>query len=171
MKMWSYRVDKNFWFIIVLPDMENVIIRWVFQALEPKLSTLFECIHRRNRTAVCVWMCVWILLTSQYELPRCSQRSSPVPGHHRTGPRSEMQPAWREEQQHIHVTCDSLQDQQLLSHTAWDDYCSWRSLNFVHFLKDCSCKTQSPTSCVSQCCLRQMLTHQALSQCQFPPSS
>lgn len=46
---------------------------------------------------MCFCVCVCCFLTSQCALPRCSQHSSLVPGHHHTGPRSGMQPAWWQE--------------------------------------------------------------------------
>lgn len=46
------------------------------------------CMH----VCMSVWVCVF--LTNQCVPPRCSRRSSLVPGHHHTGQQSGMQPAW-----------------------------------------------------------------------------
>lgn len=53
---------------------------------------------------VCVCECMCDFLTSQCELPHCSQHSSLVPGHRHTGPRSGRQPSWWQKHTHICIT-------------------------------------------------------------------
>lgn len=121
--------NNNYWSCIISmtwPDTDIFITHWVFKALELKLHN-FSVNHWFIETEH-LRVCVCDFLTSQCVLPRCSQRSSLVPGHRHTGPQSGMQPTWWERDTHTHA-CHvwlSLRPTAVESHC-----CSWMADCFI----------------------------------------
>lgn len=121
--------NNNYWSCIISmtwPDTDIFITHWVFKALELKLHN-FNVNHWFIKTEH-LRVCVCDFLTSQCVLPRCSQRSSLVPGHRHTGPQSGMQPTWWERDTHACHVWLSLRPTAVESHC-----CSWMADCFISF--------------------------------------